>query len=315
MFDTKSVFKVGLYSILGILAFVLLMGSWYTVDEGNVGIVKRFGEVTEATGPGLHFKAPFIESVHEVDVRTRKYPLVMPVATTSKNEGGKEVELQAPSTVTVSVNWNIPVGSVLDIYRQFGSLDQYENKILNPVIQRTTKGIFSRYSIEYTVYNRNAIEKDIWDGISVGLKDSYATVSAVNVEEIDFPPSIKSAIQNKQTAKLNKEAEEYVLEKQELVARQAVNTANAERDAAKSRADGEAYATEVTAEAKAKAIKAEGLAKAAAIAAQAKALADNKELVEYTKALARQNWNGQSPTTVTIMGQAGENVDYYFPVK
>ena len=53
-----------------ILALIVIFGSVYTVNEGHIGIVKRFSEAKEQVNPGLHFKVPFIDSVEEIEVRT-----------------------------------------------------------------------------------------------------------------------------------------------------------------------------------------------------------------------------------------------------
>ena len=92
------------------------------------------------------------------------------------------------------------------------------------------------------------------------------------------------------------------LERQKLEAQQQVNTAFAQRDAAKAQADGKAYAIKAEAQAEAEAIKLKGLAEAESIHKKVEALKGSKEMVEYVRA---QQWNGQMPTT--IMG-ADQNV-------
>ena len=46
--------------------------SMYQVEEGNVGIIKRFGEATDQVDPGLHTKIPFVDTVEILEIRTRK---------------------------------------------------------------------------------------------------------------------------------------------------------------------------------------------------------------------------------------------------
>jgi membrane protease subunit HflK len=55
-------FKLGGFStILGVLAFVALAwSSWYTVQPQETAVVQRFGRIIKASGPGLHFKLPFL---------------------------------------------------------------------------------------------------------------------------------------------------------------------------------------------------------------------------------------------------------------
>ena len=64
----KHMLKIGSAVIVVGLAWSAL----YTIDEGHVGIVKRFGEATTQVNPGLHYKIPFADSVTELEIRTRK---------------------------------------------------------------------------------------------------------------------------------------------------------------------------------------------------------------------------------------------------
>lgn len=55
--------------VLGILIFLFLWQSWFTVEPEEVGVVLRFGAYTRQASPGLNFKLPFnIESVTKVPV-------------------------------------------------------------------------------------------------------------------------------------------------------------------------------------------------------------------------------------------------------
>ena len=72
----KNTLNIGLI-LLFVLAFIGF-NSLYVVTEGTKGIVTRFGKVVRASDgkleivePGLHFKAPFIDQVKALDVKTR----------------------------------------------------------------------------------------------------------------------------------------------------------------------------------------------------------------------------------------------------
>lgn len=47
----------GLVLFLGIL--VIIMTSFYSIDQGEVGVIRRFGKYLKTTEPGLHWKLPF----------------------------------------------------------------------------------------------------------------------------------------------------------------------------------------------------------------------------------------------------------------
>lgn len=282
----------------GILAFfgvIILWNSWYTVNEGHVGIIKRFSQAVYQVDPGLHFKIPIVDTVEEIEIRTRKYQRTMQVSTTGKAGNGL-TELQMPSKVIISANWNIPKESALEVYKQYGSLKQYEDRILDPRVLKATKTSFAKYPIERIISDRQIVTDHLVSELTNDLKGNLASMTDINIEDVDFPAKIKDAVEKKQTAKLEKEAEEYKLQKQNLEAQRSVNTANAERDAAKARADGEAYKRIEEAKADAQGIRLKGEAEAEAITAKAKALKSNPLIVELTKA---QQWDGVLPKWTT----------------
>lgn len=276
--------------IVGILAgLIVLFGSLYVVDEGHVGIVKRTGEAISHEVPGLHMKIPLIDSVVHIETRTRKYTQSMTASTTGENDG--YVELQMPSSVTVSANWNIPREAALEIYKKYGGLEQYESRILDPRVLKITKQVFAKHTIEEAMSQREVLTQEIAEGLSSELSGLLATMTDINIEDIRMPSSIKASIETKQNAKLNAEAEAYNLEQKDLEAQRKTKVAEAE-----------AAGIRANSIEKAAAIKREGEAEAYAIRAKAEALRDNPLIVELTRA---QVWDGKYPTT--MMGD-GTNV-------
>src|SRR5882724_11528054 len=61
----------------GILAILvvcmIVLGSWYTVDQTERGVLLRNGAVDGTAQPGLGFKIPVIDSVEKVSVKTFTY--------------------------------------------------------------------------------------------------------------------------------------------------------------------------------------------------------------------------------------------------
>ena len=262
-----------------LVTILLLSMSFYTVDEGHVGIVKTFGEAKKQTNPGLHFKVPFIDSVEEIEVRTRKNEEKMPSST----------EEQMPVTVEVSVNWTVDKTAALDMFRNYGGLSQFENRILDPRFRSAVKSVIPKYKAEQLIQDRASAINNIEAALLEEMKEFPLTVDNVQIENIVLPQKYIQSIQTKQTEKNLADAEKHKLERQRLEALREVNTA-----------DAKAQGIVKVAEAEANAIKLKGEAEAAAIEAKAKALRDNPLIVELTKA---QTWNGQLPQTV--LGEGG----------
>lgn len=286
--NNTAIGKMVTAGVAGFILFCLLLSSIYTVGEGHVGIVKHFGEAREAVDPGLHFKVPFADSVEELEIRTRRNTENM---TSSTSE-------QMPVNVIASVNWTIQREAALELYKKYGGLEQFESRILDTRFRSSVKTFIPRNTAEKLIQDRTQATGLIEDNLIEALKGFPVKVDSVQIENVELPAQYLTSIQTKQTEKNLADAETFKLARQGSVAQQAVNTANAARDATKARADGEAYRIRETSVAQADAVRVQGEAEASAIRAKSAALGSNPLLVELTKAQAQLQWDGSMPSTV-----------------
>jgi|TARA_B110000503_G_C7109063_1_gene397274 regulator of protease activity HflC (stomatin/prohibitin superfamily) len=271
IFKTQIPVKTIVSAAVGL---ILLMGSIYTVNEGHIGIVKRFSEAKEQVNPGLHFKVPFIDSVEEIEVRTRK----------NEEKMASSTKEQMPVTVSVSVNWTVDKTAALELFRQYGGLTQFESRILDPRFRSATKDVIPQFDAEKLIQDRASAIQAIEANLIEEMKDFPVTVDNIQIENIQLPAKYLTSIETKQTEKNLAAAEEHKLARQNLEAQRDVNTAKAKADGIK-----------LVAIAEAESIRIKGLAEAEAITAKAKALGDNPLIVKLTEA---QNWDGKLPTTI-----------------
>ena len=59
--------------LLVIFIIICLIGSWYTLDEDEYGVVKTFGQVSVVENPGLNFKVPLFQRVKKVDKSSKQF--------------------------------------------------------------------------------------------------------------------------------------------------------------------------------------------------------------------------------------------------
>lgn len=262
--------------IIAVISLITINSSIYTVEEGHVGIVKRFGEAIYQENPGLHFKFPFIDDVESIEVRTRKNAEKMASST-------KE---QMPVTIEVSVNWTVNKEAALDLFRKYGGLRQFEQRILDPRFRSATKDSIPKFEAEQLIQDRAAAIQGIEQRLIEEMNAFPVVVDNIQIENIMLPPKYIQSIETKQTEKNLAAAEEHKLERQRLEALREVNTA-----------DAKAQGIIKVAEADAKAIILKGEAEAKAIQAKARALRNNPLIVKLTEA---QTWDGKLP--VTMMG-------------
>lgn len=261
---------------IGSVAILLLIlaSSVYTVNEGHIGIVKRFSEAKEQVNPGLHFKVPFIDSVEEIEVRTRK----------NEERMASSTKEQMPVTISVSVNWTVDKTAALELFRQYGGLSQFESRILDPRFRSATKDVIPRFDAEKLIQDRATAIQAIEANLIEEMKEFPVTVDNIQIENIQLPAKYLTSIETKQTEKNLAAAEEHKLARQNLEAQRDVNTAKAKADGIRAVAIAEAEA-----------IRIKGLAEAEAITAKAKALGNNPLIVKLTEA---QNWDGKLPATM-----------------
>ena len=275
--DTVTKWKLVNIAIAVILAIALLSTTISTVvivPEGHVSILKKFGKAIGQFDPGLHFKIPFITSVTEIEVRQRKN--VEELAAATQN--------QLAITSQVSINWTVDKSSAMDLFIQYGGLDQFENRILDPKLRSSAKAALARFPADQLIRDRNAAVAAILEEMISSMEGFPVVVNSPQIENITFPQQYLDAVLEKERAREAAEREKHNLERQRLEAQQGVNTAEAKRDALKAEADGNAYKIKTEAEAEAEAIR--------IINEQ---LAQSDAYVQLVKARA---WNGQLPQTL-----------------
>lgn len=281
--------KYGILGFVGVAVVLLGFLGFFLVPEGHQAVVTRFGKAIEQTGPGLHFKIPLIDGVRKFDVRERKTVEKLMAATSNR----------LPITAETSVNWRIDKSAVLRLFRLYGTLDQFEDRIIAPRIRQAAKAALSKFDPEVLIKERNTAITKIEENLRKELEGYPVTIESVQLENITFPQAYMAAVEAKLKAFEEAKRERFNLEKQKLQAQRVVQTAQAERDAAKARADGQAYAVKKQAEAEAFSILKRGEAEAEAIRKRGLAIANNPLLVDYEKA---KRWNGKLPSTVLGTG-------------
>ena len=188
---------------------------------------------------------------------------------------------QMPITVSASINWTVRKSEVLNLFINYGSLEQFESRVIDPKFRTIVKETTAKFKAEDTIGKRDEVTTKVRDALVEAFKDLPLEISTINIENIDLPENYLKSIETKQTEKNLADAEVFKLQKQNLEAQRAVNTANAEAESIKLKAKAEADS-----------ILLKGTAEAQAIELKAKALGSNSQIVELTKA---QQWNGALP--------------------
>ncbi|OWT77078.1 MULTISPECIES: prohibitin family protein [unclassified Achromobacter] len=260
--------------VVVLLVLVAITGSWYQVDQGERAVVLRNGRLVDVAEPGLHLKVPVIDTTVNVSVRDH-------TSTFDKVESYSAD--QQPADIRISVTYRVPDARVGDLYSQYGSLDNLQNRVLMPRTYDQIKKVFGRFTAVSAIQDRAKLGVDVTSSIREALRDEPVTIVGVQLEDISFSKTYVQSIEQRMLAQVQIETTRQQKETATINAEIQVVQAQAEADAKRAGYKAEADGITLRGEAEAKAIE-----------ARAKALAANTNLVQLN---AVDKWDGKLPTT------------------
>lgn len=267
---------IGIILLIGIIFFA---NSCSSVPAGHTGILTTFGKVEDRIlTEGLNWKSPF-QKVVKMDNRTQK----------------KVEEFQAFSSdiqevdIMLAVNYSINQETAQNLYRTVGV--EYYTNIVYPRLLESTKSVFSNYTAEQLIGNRENLSTEIKDLVIPDVARYGIIISDISVQDIDFTDAFTNAVEAKQVAaqdKLTAETRQaqLTMEAEQEAARQVIK-ANADAEQAQIAARADLEVTKIQAD--------------AAEYAGLKEAAKNKAISEWlTPDLLQyyyiQQWDGKLPT-------------------
>lgn len=272
-------------ALIGLIGLSAVFGSFYTINEGERGIILTNGSLSGVADPGLNFKLPFVQSIVPISVRNHVY----------RYEGIQSYSYdQQIAGITLSVNVEVPKENVQKIYREYGDLDQAVERAVNPRVFENLKNVFGQYTAQRAIQERGNLNSDIFVAIQKSVMNSGLNVTSVQIENIDYSDTYESAVEAAAKAKADIETAKSRLAQVNQEAQQKVAQASAEAQAKKLQADADAYATEAAGKATANAIRERGAA-----------LRDNPDLVSL---VAAEKWDGKLPVQM-VPGSAVPFID------
>ncbi len=218
----KKAIKPG---VVALLAVVLFVSSFGVVQPGYVGVSMTLGCISKnVKEEGLYVKAPFIQSVKRMDVRTKKIEWTKPEDTISAmSKDMLDVYVQAV------VTYHPVADKGAAIYKKLGT--DYGETVVAPLTVDVIKTYFAKYYVADIMQNREKIIRDINTNLKEMLSELNITLDFVSLVNVDFRPELKTAIEQSQIASKQVETQKYTLEKQALEAQQQVKKAEADKQA------------------------------------------------------------------------------------
>ena len=232
-----------IFVILVILAGILGPQSFFSVDETQLAIVTRFGDVKQSiTTPGLHTKTPFVDTVTYFEKRRTLFDAPPDALITADK---KRLVIDAYA-----------IGRIVDplLFRQTVQTAQRAVTRGNDIVaSELRRQIANDDQIDIIRNNRESIMEQVRDAVSPKLNEFGIETVDVRVKRADFPNEIATAVYARMQAERKRiaDAERAEGAKQDLEIRSNVDRqatiirAEAERDANILRGEGEAEAVSI----------------------------------------------------------------------
>lgn len=265
-------------ALAGLIMLTIAMGSWYTIDERERGVLLRNGRLIGTATPGLGFKLPLVDAVVKISLETQKQQF-KDVHSYSRD--------QQPAVMLISVNFRATADKVDELYTQFGGVQGYADRVLYPRLLAQAKIVFGHFNAVTAIQERGRLNAEVQKAV-VDAAGGPMIIESVQIENLDFSKEYEKSIEQRMLAEVEVQRIRQNAEREKVQAEIVVTKAKAEADAVRNRALAESEAIQLRGKAEAEAIRARGAA-----------LGDNPRLVDLVQA---ERWDGKLPATMVPNG-------------
>jgi regulator of protease activity HflC (stomatin/prohibitin superfamily) len=258
--------------VIAVAALVVLFSTYFTIDQGERGVILHNGAIAGEAEPGLHFRMPIITSIQKISVQIQKEAF--------EKTGEVDNRLQAysrdqqPATIAMAVNYHVTDASA--VYAQYGSLTNMKQRIINSRAYEQVKNVFGQFDAADAIQKRALLNAEVFAAIRKSVSGPVV-IDSVQIEDITFSSQYEGAVEARMQAIVKQQQAEADKQKRIIDA------------------DASAYEVKAAADAKAHQIEVQGKAEAGAIQARGDALRNNPSLPTL---VAAEKWNGILPTTM-----------------
>src|SRR3984893_2685957 len=242
--------------IVGIVVVVVVVGggiaSWFAsrcvkiVQQGSVGVVKRFGQFRSVDQPGLRVLRPFVDKMERVDMR--EFPMT-----------GDQQAVITRDNVSLQVSATI-FCQVIDVKSALFEVNDYQLAV-DQLSRTALRAVIGEMSLDQALSERETINTRMQDHMADATVKWGVRLNRIEILDITPPTNVVQAMSEQKEAEQHKKA---AILKSEGEQQAAINSAGGRQQAAVLEAQGAKEAAILRAEAEMKVLElqAEGEKKA-----------------------------------------------------
>lgn len=235
----KSLKKAILSVVVFVFVLIAIGMTTYTVKPNEAAIILKLGKIDSVVSePGLHFIVPFIKSVDKVYVGTIRSDIPSSDVITSDKKS--------------MIADNYVLWSVIDpakYYQTLGATKERAEERIEAAVYNATKNTISARSQDEIIAARgDMLTQLITDAANSDIQDYGICINLAEIKALDLPDDNKNAVYERMISERNNIASSYSAKgnaeaqkiKNDTNKQVSILIANAEREAAKIQAEGEA---------------------------------------------------------------------------
>ncbi len=204
----------GALTVAGLLlALIMVLTCFYTVDDKQQAVVTTFGKITDTTGAGLHFKLPFgIQQVQKVDVNVYQK---IELGYVTRPDGSVSVKNNESTMITgdyniVNVDFFVEY-KISNPERYLYASNQPEN-ILRNLIQSQVRNVVGSTSVDSVLTDgKENVQMQVKDLVTKILEQYDIGLTLVDVRIQDSEPPTQDVIEAFKAVETAKQQAETVV--------------------------------------------------------------------------------------------------------
>lgn len=211
-------------AIASIGSLVIVPASIHVVDTGEIAVVKYLGDARKLRTAGTYFDWNLLYEYQTYDSKVQN----VEISTMTYSSDAQTMD------ITMTLQYQIMGDKVLDIAKQYGSLEALQARIQSIAIEKT-KAVLSAHKAMDIIAKRAEMSPAVEDAIKSAIDDNYfVNVNTVVLTNIDFSDAFETAVEEKMIAEQQQLKANY---ENETKVAQAKANAEAKRIAAQAKKD------------------------------------------------------------------------------